>query len=336
MIDNNLLEEFQPIDATTDSWSSIQYISLQHNRLKNLDVEPFCNLRFLRVDGNAITKITGLEALSQLITLYWREQDLAKIEEPESMLRPCGDLTNLFLSGNLVHNFRITNLFANLRQLELASAGLEVLDAQFGTQMPNLRSLNLNYNAIRDLTPLLGIRKLQRLWLVGNRISRLRRTTQVLKEVGEGLTELDLRNNTMTVGFHGYTTKTENLERQLVRTSDPKSQENVAYDTARKDDWVEIGDSPYLLGNLYDGTGESTRRCLDGDTALRRRVYDMLVIHTCPHLQMLDGSRVETRSIAQRDKIWQRLLELGILKKKNGVKALDPGSKINSKASGRL
>ena len=252
------------------------------------------------------------------------------------MLRPCSDLTNLFLSGTLFYNFRISNLFANLRQLELASAGLEALDAKFGIQMPNLRSLNLSYNAIRDLTPLLGIHKLQRLWLVGNRISRLRRTTQVLKEVGKDLVELDLRNNTMTVGFHGYTTKIESLERQLVRTSDPKPQENIDYDNAHKDDWDEIGNSPYLVGNLHDGTGESFRRCLDGDTALRRRVYDMLVLHTCPQLEVLDGSKVETRSIAQRDKIWQRLLELGILKKKNGVKTLDPGPKIESEASGRL
>lgn len=288
-----------------------------------MNVERFQKLQCLRIDGNTITSIKGVDKLSGLEVLSWREQRTAGPQESGMMLRPCEDLSTLFLSGNRFGNFSTSTTFQSLRHLELASAGLEALGENFGRDMPNLRSLNLNCNAIEDLGPLLGICKLQKLWLAGNRVSRLRRTALILKEIGQELTELDLRSNILTIGFYMPLEGNYNTERGLVRISRPQSQHEQEREDQYEGQTDEITDGQYLIAHVRGGTDSDARQRLDEDTALRRRVYEMMVVHSCPQINFLDGMEVSRQGIAHKDQIWRRLVELGILKGKDALGTLD-------------
>lgn len=238
------------------------------------------------------------------------------------MLHPCEDLSTLFLSGNRFPNLITPTPFRNLRHLELASAGLEALDEKFGRDMPKLRSLNLNFNAIQDLSPLVGICRLQKLWLAGNRISRLRRTALMLKEIGQELTELDLRNNILTIGFYTPLEGNYHTERGVVAISTPRSQHEQEWEDQPEGQTDDMTSSQYLLAHVRGGTDSGARQRLDEDTALRRRVYEMMVAYSCPKTKLLDGMEVTKQGTTHKDQIWRRLVELGILRGKDDLSTL--------------
>ena len=265
-------------------------------------------MRSLRLDRNSIASIESLDSLRCLETLSWREQKLIPAYGfLDIQYQHCSEIRSLYLSGNAISTFAPPVPFLNLQNLELASTGLRSLSADFGLKCPNLRTLNLDFNAVRDLRPLLGIFKLRKLLMAGNRVCRLRRTAAVLDRVGKNLREIDLRNNPLTVGF--YTPQNSSREeRQIVRHTSPL--------LADEED-AEIREAKaYLLPPLDNQLDKCSKERLDEDTKLRRRVYEMLVVHGCRSLEYLDGLEVNRGSVSNKDGVWARLLELGVLKEK--------------------
>lgn len=98
----------------------------------------------------------------------------------------------LYFSGNAIRTLQFKTDFPNLQYLELAGTQLTSLPANFGFLMSNVRVINLNYNAISDLSPLRGILRLKKLFLVGNRVKSLRKLADIMLQL-PGLQELDLR-----------------------------------------------------------------------------------------------------------------------------------------------
>lgn len=191
----------------------------------------------------------------------------------------------------------------------MTSTGLQTLSSDFGVKCPNLRHVNLNYNSLRDLRPLLGITNLETLSLAGNRISRLRRTVAVLDRVGKQLVDIDLRNNPLTVGF--YTPHT--LSREEMRVI---IQHNKAVLDGKEEDYEAKSAKSYLLPRADKESDDASRERFDEDTKLRRRVFEMLVVNACNKLERLDGLEIDRRMVVKRDDVWERLLELGVLKAK--------------------
>lgn len=70
----------------------------------------------------------------------------------------------------------------------------------------------------------------------------------------------------------------------------------------------------YLLPHLAKESDTQARERLDEDTKLRRRVYEMLLVSACPVLRILDGIGIRREEVVQRDGVWDRLVELGVLK----------------------
>ena len=266
-------------------------------------------LKNLNIDRNCIARI-DVDCLKQLETLSWREQTLEIASSlSEIQYNNCYEVGNLYLSGNPLSDFAPSTPFLNLHHLELASTGLQSLPPDFGLQCPNVRILNANYNAIRDLRPLLGIAKLEKLFLAGNRVSRLRRTAAVLDRIGKGLLGVDLRNNPLTVGF--YTPQEFPQEEKRVvphgrnsRASNDEAEHDVQSTAA------------YLLPAVDKAADNLSRDRLDEDTKLRRRVYELLVVNGCKALERLDGLEVDREMVSKRDGTWKRLIDLGVLKTK--------------------
>ena len=268
-------------------------------------------LKVIDIDKNLVVQIHNLNCLKQLETLSWREQKVDPASGlSEIQYNDCYEVHNLFLSGNPLSDFAPSTPFLNLHHLELASTGLSTLPLDFGLQCPNIRILNANYNAIQDLRPLLGIVKLEKLFVAGNRVSRLRRTAAVLDRVGKGLLEADLRNNPLTVGF--YTPQEAAREEKRVVPHGRRSR--VGDDDDAERDVFNTG--AYLLPSVDKVADSVSRERLDEDTKLRRRVYEMLVVNGCKAMERLDGLEVDRAMVGKRDGVWERLIELGVLKAK--------------------
>lgn len=269
-------------------------------------------LRNLNIDKNSVARIEDLNCLKQLETLSWREQTLKPASSSSSIqYNDCYEVRNLYLSGNLLSDFAPSTPFLNLHHLELASTGLQSLSPDFGLQCPNIRVLNANYNAIHDLRPLLGIVKLEKVFLAGNRVSRLRRTAAVLDRVGRGLLEVDLRNNPLTVGFYTPQESAREEKRVVPHGRNSRSPDDEA--------GLGLQDPVAYLLPAADKVADSlSRQRLDEETKLRRRVYEMLVINGCRTLERLDGLGVDREMVGRRDGVWERLIDLGVLKAKGG------------------
>ena len=290
---------------------SLQTLNLSYNRLAFIDLAELPNLKILNLDKNSIASIEGLSNLKSLETVSWREQTLISAYGfSEVQYQHCHEVCNLYLSGNRLSTFAPSRAFLNLHHLELASTGLQVLSSDFGVKCPNLRTININYNAIRDLQPLLGIVKLERLFLAGNRLSKLRRTIRVLQRLGTTLLEVDLRNNPLTVGFHTPQEPAREDNRVALQRRNQHTDNSEDQDPELKS--IEA----FLLPALNKEMDSTLRERLDEDTKLRRRVHELLIAHACPHLERLDGVHLDVKVVKKKDGVWERLVELGIVNEK--------------------
>lgn len=90
-----------------------------------------------------------------------------------SMLEKLPKLVELALSGNKeAKHIEVVGTLLQMEELGLQDCGLE--DISFLSNLKELRGVNLNYNAITDLTPLAGLTKLERLGAAANQIQDIR------------------------------------------------------------------------------------------------------------------------------------------------------------------
>lgn len=304
---------------------SLQSLNLSKNSLTSVDVSNFPNLTSIDLDGNHLFQTHGLETLKKLETLSWREQSTFDVESSSTLhYNDCYEARNLYLSGNVIPSFIPDPAFLNLQHLELASSGLHDLPSDFGTKLSNLRVLNLNFNAIKEIRPLMGIVRLQTLSLAGNRLSRLRRTTTVLSKACPGLSVLDLRANPLTVGFHAPASSAQTVPGDAGKQVVVKDRDRCYADDEGDGD-CDVA-AKYLLPAADTDADERYVARLDDATKLRRRVYEMLIVSGCRGLEVLDGLRVEKGRVGRRDGVWEKLVELGVLRQRGCGGGNDVGS----------
>lgn len=176
-----------------------------------------------------------------------------------------------------------------------------------------MRSLNLNFNAIKDLRPLLNITELSTLLVAGNRLSRLRKSAAVLAKLAN-LETLDLRDNPFTVGFYAKT-----VEQRLVKTEMNPSDADEANEKSE-----EVEDCAFTLPPQAPLGDQTYFSRLDDGTKLRRRVYEMLIASSCKVVVEFDGKPFCKRDALVKDEIWERLVHLGVVRKsERGVLAVE-------------
>ncbi|KAF2003219.1 hypothetical protein P154DRAFT_460943 [Amniculicola lignicola CBS 123094] len=298
-LDDNCIEELPLSDDSRGRCSLLRSLQLCRNGMMVLEVDQyFPNLESLYVDGNSLTNVSGLEHLRHLRTFSAREQLLESDSDTEtcvSNLVRNADIRNLYLSVNPTRTLELPQHLLNLQRLELASMGLKELPDNFGQLTSNIRSINLNFNSIKDLRPLLNIKRLTELLVAGNRISRLRTNLAVLSKLTT-LTKLDMRENPLTLRF--YPPTSENRIMSLRQ----RPQQDDTVDRFILPDGDEDADRHYILR-------------LDDETRLRRRVHEMMLATSCANLQELDGLTFDKARVLVKDDIWQRLLVLGVIRR---------------------
>ncbi|RMY49249.1 hypothetical protein D0863_15196 [Hortaea werneckii] len=306
--------------SMSQSMPLLRELSLKLCGLRHLDIFGIPKLRKLEVDDNCLSDVESISNCKSLELLSMRRQSLPEGDCISVFDRPL-EARSVRLSGNNIPSLELSCNFLNIQHLELASAGLHDLPDDFGLRLPNLLTLNLNFNSLRDLRPLLNIHKLQTLRLAGNRLSRLRKTIAVLGKL-QHITSLDLRDNPLTQSFYAPLTPTSTqqslvLKNQLVPTTpnDEDAQaelfEQAQYNLPLCTDHNNNTDS---AGRQRDETHQMR---LDEETKLRRRVYELLIGHSCPYASEVDGLRFDRARAGKmkKDGTWERLVQLGIVRK---------------------
>lgn len=297
------MTEFPLYEGSVVRCKTVRSLRLCNNRLTVLDIDDhFPKLESLYVDRNSLSNIRGLEHLRYLRTFSAREQVLETDADREicvnNLVRNL-EVRNLYLSLNSTRGLDIPQHLLNLQRLELSSMGLTELPSDFGQLTPNIRSINLNFNAIKDIRPLLNIKRLSELLLAGNRLDRLRTNAMVLGKLGT-LTKLDWRDNPLTLRFY------------------PSASENRILSLRRKPSDQQANDR-FVLPDGDSEADEQYLSRLDYETRIRRRVTEMMLANLCANLRELDGLAFDQSRILVKDDVWLRLLDLGVIQRKPDV-----------------
>ncbi|KAH7133125.1 hypothetical protein B0J13DRAFT_561591 [Dactylonectria estremocensis] len=278
----NRLESF----TVKSSIKGLRELDLGDNNLTCLDVSNLPNLHTLHADRNRLVDLTGFSHTPRLDSLSLREQrgDQAL---GLSFLSTAYEIRKLFLSGNYLGAFEPTVDFLNLQFLELANCGIQSLPDNLGQLMPNLRTLNINFNAVSDLAPLRFIPRMKKLLVAGNRLADSTAVTELLIEFPH-LTQLDLRDNPVTIGFY-----------QSVQVL-------VSMDRTGFVDQFMLPDGDMDRDEQYASR-------LDETTRLRRRLHQIVFAASCKRLRKLDGLPIQRQVVLFKDALYQTLVAEGLL-----------------------
>ncbi|KAI1471964.1 uncharacterized protein F4812DRAFT_200633 [Daldinia caldariorum] len=299
-LQHNKLSSFAP--SANVAVPNLRYVTLSNNEITTLDLSPFTSLRLLHADRNRLTTVRGFSRCRRLDSLSLREQQGDAPLDASSFLNAAFEVRKLFLSGNFLSSssFAPSVDFLNLQYLELANCGLRRLPPDLGQLMPNLRVLNLNMNALEDLTPLRFIPRLKKLLVAGNRLADPAQVADVLAGFPH-LARLDLRDNPATLGFYAPI-------QALVATGEGGG---------------KGGFDPFTLPDADPARDDKFSSRSDMGTRMRRRLYELVVLDRCRRLKMLDGLPVDapaaggserSRKGRKGDKVWDALVRSGVVK----------------------
>jgi hypothetical protein len=330
---------------------------LSGNRLESLDVRAFPSASLIYLDQNHLCTVTGLENCHNLEVLSLREQTPREKDSGFTLDLDLGlikDIRKVFLSSNKISPETLSPSapLLRLQLLDLAACTLKSIPSDFALSFPNLKVLNMNFNSVDDVEPLVGMNCLARLMIVGNRLSRMRRVSQILSRLGRtgkgttcSLRKLDIRGNPLTVGFYppavtgnGTTAdwkKLKSNEHAIVRhqqnhrdlsdalaelgNDDQISHRATMGGEVKPDTDVEIND-PFTVPLADPHADGKYLTHLDQATRLRRRVLELLLYAgTSGSLHTLDGLELRPSlgdEASDMNQAWDRLEHLGVLKRK--------------------
>ncbi|KAK0487241.1 hypothetical protein IW261DRAFT_1446723 [Armillaria novae-zelandiae] len=192
------VEDNQLSELDVGRLSKLRILRASGNRIKKAEVGGLTALRTLYLDGNCLKTVGGLDRLCRLEKLSVRNQNAGYA----LATRDVRDVKRLYVSGNKVPK----SLFAdeacyNLNYLEIAGCAIRELPTTFAQMVPNVRIINLNYNQLKSIEPLRGLRRVKRLSVVGCRLETTRGIVRTLRGMEE-LEVVDCRMNPCTLGWY--------------------------------------------------------------------------------------------------------------------------------------
>ncbi|KAI5858293.1 hypothetical protein GGS23DRAFT_333888 [Durotheca rogersii] len=324
--------------SSNASASNLKYLAVSGNNLASLDLAPFPSLRLLHADRNRLTTIKGFSRCRRLDSLSLREQRSGGQPLDTSFLDAAYEIRKLFLSGNLLAGpgFNPAVDFLNLQYLELANCGLRRLPPGLGQLVPNLRALNLNMNAIDDLSALRYIPRLKKLLAAGNRLADAGQVADVLAGFPH-LSRLDFRDNPATLGFYAPIQTLVPVDysdddgaghfrdsRSSRGSGSGRGSRGSGVGRSERNSSGDRSFDPFVLPDADpERDGKFTSRS-DMGTRMRRRFYEMVVLDRCRRLRTLDGLPVvgdggSTGRGGSRDKVWRALVRNGVIEVGRGV-----------------
>ncbi|EPX73550.1 SIN component scaffold protein [Schizosaccharomyces octosporus yFS286] len=253
----------------------LRVLRLNNNAIQHLEVDQYPNLRTLYMDYNCFTTIPDIYRLKRLVNFSFRSQEL---KSGKYTFTPPLDIRNLYLSNNTRMILQTHNMLLGIKYLELANIQITELPADFAKSLPNLRVLDLSHNYISEISALKGFSLLHRLYLVGNRIEKMKNVCDTLSHLKK-LTHLDLRMNPLTFSIYPMI---DDPVYELSAAS--KYHQNFGQPSQRTvrhpgQKWAEK-DSAFI--KTMSDSGKS-----------RRKMYTEAITLSCSRLEWLDGLEFE-------------------------------------------
>ncbi|KAJ5952866.1 uncharacterized protein N7479_011279 [Penicillium vulpinum] len=323
---------------------SLRALKLSENKLEALDARAFSSVSLLYLDQNHLSTVTGLETCHNLEVLSLREQTPSKKDVEHRLDIDLGlvkDVRKVFLSSNKLSRESVcpSAPLLRLQLLDIAACSLKSLPSDFALSFPNLKVLNLNFNSVDDVEPLVGMNCLARLMIVGNRLSRMRRVCQILGRLGKTGkgTACSLRKLDLPVTGSGNADRKNLKSQEQAVVRHQKSHRNLS------DALSELGNDDQISHRATTGDGPKTEREIEVDdpytvpfadpqadmkylrhldqaTRLRRRVLELLLYAgTSGSIHTLDGLDLRPSlgdECSDMNKAWDRLEHLGVLRRK--------------------
>ncbi|KAJ5184181.1 hypothetical protein N7492_001797 [Penicillium capsulatum] len=345
-----------PRIESSASLISLRALRLSGNCLRSIELTNFASVSLLYLDQNCLSSVSGLENCQNLEVLSLREQKAPSENQSSTLNVDLGlvkDVRKVFMSSNKLSSRSLSpcSPLLRLQLLDIAGCTLEALPSDFASSFPNLKVLNLNFNSISELEPLVGMNCLARLMMVGNRLARMRRICQILSRMGRtgkgnacSLRKLDIRGNPLTIGFYppaitgsgkvADQKKAKGQDKSVARSEDSRRDLSdalaelnhldrvthaVPWEEFKGDRDVEIND-PFTVPAADPRADAKYLTHLDRATRMRRRVLELLLYAgTSGSLHTLDG--LELRPSLGDDcpdmgQAWAKLEELGVLRRK--------------------
>lgn len=310
--DSNSLSSLPLLAASGSTPLPLRILRVSNNRLTSLDVTSLTHLRTLYADYNSLAQVHGLGRRGTVENISLRGQRLRpasftasngrteKKAEFDLNSRDVRDAKRLYLSGNpLAHSFVFapnpppTHMY-DLLYLELASCRLTSLPLTFSSLVPNLRSLNLNYNFFSSssapgaegkgekglITALSGLTRLRRLSVIGSGVREIKTVLGAVKGMKE-VEELDFRMNPCTLSWY-------------LPLLVPQEKEKPA---SASDDSADVTKKEWAARDI------SFRRSLPDSLYIGRLAYRGLVMRNCGRVRVLDGVDVSEKERVKAAKV---------------------------------
>ncbi|KAK8865912.1 hypothetical protein IAR55_001060 [Kwoniella newhampshirensis] len=293
-LDGNQLESLSP----SKPMPTVRVLRFSDNHLTHFDLSLFPKLRTLYADNNRLSHLVRSEthsASGRLENLSLRNQ--RKTSSLRLGLKDLENVKRLYLSGNALRDdfFPSSPLYA-LLYLEVAGCKMSTWPKDFAVKMPNLKILNLNYNYLRDLSGVEGLKSLRKLTLVGGRLGG--EGEDHGKGVMEGLKgltsleEVDFRMNPSTLSYYFPLLLPISTQSAL----DPSKSQNQDPDrtitpSSTGTNVVNAGAAP-VLASTWTNYDSRFRKKLPDEWYSKRLVYRGLIMRLCPNLEKLDGVEV--------------------------------------------
>ncbi|GAA5913799.1 uncharacterized protein JCM6883_003995, partial [Sporobolomyces salmoneus] len=274
-LDHNALTEFAP----TKPNSRLRILRLCNNPISRLDVSFAPKLRTIYVDSARLGLVEGTEGLRKLENLSLRDQSGGALTLAMPTIR---DVKRLYLSGNPLPSSFPSEKFFNLTYLELAMCQLTALPFDLASLVPNVRTLNLDFNFLESLEPLSGLTRLGKLSVVGARLGKVRPVVKVLESLVE-LESLDMRMNPITLAFYpplGPSTETllpSHREHQILHPDSLPSSSSSLTSTSLQ--------TPTDFAAL----DTKFRKALPDEWYFKRSAYRAALMQAVPPIIKLDG-----------------------------------------------
>ncbi|CUM66966.1 uncharacterized protein PRCAT00004653001 [Priceomyces carsonii] len=277
----------------------LKKILLKFNNLKKLNLESYPYLRVLRIDGNSLNVVTDIKKLKNLDEVSCKSQ--LSFQVIGNVFEGARDIQTLDLSGNYQINFPqyLDDLvkdiqmkpFLNLTHLSLAAMSLSLIPESFANIFPNVRDLNLNFNALRNINGLSKLKNIKKLHLVSNNISKTEIIVTGLLGSRQSLKVLDVRLNPCTIELYPYVFNPQELDLTNIQNTDasPIHLESlddiesfgIHYQSLSKssDNWISR-DAQFFADLAKQRSSKRIRKRLD---------YETLIVNFFISLKRFDG-----------------------------------------------
>lgn len=162
----NKISDLSPLATMT----SLVNLNLAHNKISDITaLASLTNLRFLNLSANNINKIDAVKNLQKLESLDLSSNDIKDITPIEGLGQ---SLLSLDISYNPIPISQIEFIknWTQLHNLGMSGFNLNSSQITFVSKFSSLKSLDLGFNRITDVTPLASLTGLRELFLYSNMI----------------------------------------------------------------------------------------------------------------------------------------------------------------------